>query len=576
MQEFLQNPLATGGKSAEVDEFPLLIEPQLVNLKFAEHLFSTEGMTMMASLRMPQFGESRFRVRLQSVLIAVLAGIPFVAAAASAPASAGAGQSSSGRLSLESIRQHLSMNRGTWRAGRTGVSDLDRAEQRRLLGAPLSDVRTNGNYGKSTRVLEEGLPEKLDWRNVNGLDYVSPVKNQGRCGSCVAFAASSTFETQLNIATQSVAHAWTFSPQHLFSCGGGSCDMGWFPSSAMDSLLDDGIPEEACFPYKSGALGEDMSCRQTCTDAKTRSLKAELRVRSKPVVGASIDEVKKALLNGPLMTSMKVFKDFYFYTGGVYRHQKGGIVGGHAVMIIGWNNEDRAWIVRNSWGTDWGEQGDFRIAWDDPSGVGGLFFGMQASKGFAAPVLEGLADARTLRSPVELTLRGHNLSVASATLEIRGSSKPALVSKPFNPEGKLLFSPAEFEDGIYTVQARALLTDGSQRISHAHIVYLRNGPASASIKIERMKPNMNVWDKIVPQFAVTSKPVPLAMVRYKIENSKGVIVRVRHTDHTADKVAMSFNPQSLPVGAYTLVAEAVSDENEVLASDRVPFNIIER
>ncbi|NBW80862.1 hypothetical protein EBR21_03825, partial [bacterium] len=238
-------------------------------------------MTKMVSWQTLRFDESRLGSRFKSILIAAVAGIPMIASAApatsansAAPASGSAVNSSSGRLSLESIRQHLALNRGSWRAGRTSVSDLDTAEQKRLLGAPLSDVRTNGNYGKSTRVLEEGLPEKLDWRSMNGLDYVSPVKNQGRCGSCVAFAASSTFETTLNIATQSVAHAWTFSPQHLFSCGGGSCDTGWFPSSAMDSLVDDGIPEEACFPYKSGALGEDMSCRQSCTDAKARSLKA--------------------------------------------------------------------------------------------------------------------------------------------------------------------------------------------------------------------------------------------------------------------------------------------------------------
>jgi len=479
------------------------------------------------------------------------------------------------QFTIESVRTHLAKNKATWRAGRTSVSDLDPSEQKRLLGAPLSDVRTDGLYGQSTRVLEDALPEKLDWRSVNGLDYVAPVKNQGRCGSCVAFAAASTFETQLNIVTQSIARGWNFSPQHLFSCGGGSCSSGWFPASAMDSLAGQGVPEEACFPYKSGALGEDLSCRQTCSDSKSRSLKAEMRVRSKLLGGASIDDVKKALLNGPLMTTMKVFNDFYFYTGGVYRHQKGGISGGHAVMIVGWNNEDRAWIVRNSWGTDWGEQGDFRIAWDDPSGVGGTFFGMQPPKGFAAPVLEGLADAKTFRSPVELTLRGHNINISSAVLEVRGGAKSALVTRHFDASGKIVFNPAEFEDGIYTVQARALLSDSTQRISHAHVIYVRKGPASASIKIARIKPNMNVWDKIVPEFVVSSQPVPLAQIRYKVENAKGVIVRVRRTEHTADKVAMSFNPEGLPVGPYTMVAEAVSDDDEVLASDRVSFNVTE-
>lgn len=480
------------------------------------------------------------------------------------------------RLTHDSLQKLLTEKKVSWRAGRTSVSDLDFSEQKRLLGAPLDEVLTNGDYGKSARVWEDALPEKFDWRDVNGLDYVTAVKNQGRCGSCVAFAADSTFETQLNIVTQSLFHGWNFSPQHLFSCGGGACDRGWFPASAVQFLTQDGIPEEACFPYKSGALGDDIACKKTCSDAKPRSLKAELRARSKPLVGASVDEVKRALLNGPLLTTMKVFEDFYLYAGGVYRHQKGGPVGGHAVMLIGWNNESRAWIVRNSWGTDWGEKGDFYIAWDDPSGVGGAFFGVQPKKDFSGVVLEGVRDERTIRQPVELILRSQNMSFVSANLEIRGGAGSTLISRPFTQEGKMNFDPQELADGIYTVQARAQLSDGTQRISQARIIYIRKGPATATIKIDRMTPNMNVWEKIVPHFIVTSQPVPLSKIRYQIRNEKGEIVRTRNAEHTADKVAMSFNPLGIPVGRYVMVAEAVSDDDVVLASDRISFNIIER
>jgi len=463
-----------------------------------------------------------------------------------------------------------------WRMGRTSVSELDTQEKKRILGAPLDDVRTDGAYGLSTRVWEDALPQKFDWRNSDGLDFVSPVRNQGRCGSCVAFAASSTFETQMNIVTQSVARGWGFSPQHLFSCGGGSCDMGWFPGNAMDFLSKKGIPEEACFPYASGALGIDISCKKSCMDANPRSMKAIVRVKSKPVRGASVDEVKQALLNGPLTTTMKVYNDFYAYTGGVYRHQTGGMLGGHAVMIVGWSNEDRAWIARNSWGSDWGEQGDFRIAWDDPSGVGGSFFGVQPVGEFSGIVLEGVAEQRSVRKAAEFNLRSQNVNLVSAVLEVRGSGTAPLQSRPFSSDGKVLFNPQEFSDGIYTVQARAQLVDGSQRISQAKIIYVRNGSASATIKIERMKPNMNVWEKIIPQFVVSSQPIPLSAIRYKVLNAKGVIVRVRQTEHTQDRVAMSFNPEGLPIGRYTMLAEALSDENEILASDSLEFNVIAR
>jgi hypothetical protein len=466
--------------------------------------------------------------------------------------------------------------RPTWRSGRTSVSDLSLQDKQRLLGAPVSDVLTGGTYGMTSKVWEDVLPESFDWRNSDGLDFVAPVKNQGRCGSCVAFAASSTFDTQMNIVTRSAAQAWSFSPQHIFSCGGGSCAMGWFPQSALDFLSRKGVPEEACFPYVSGATGADYSCKKTCADAGTRSVRAQLRVKNQSLKAASVDEVKRALLNGPVTSTMKVYDDFYSYTGGVYYHQKGAMLGGHAVMIVGWNNLDKAWIARNSWGKDWGEQGDFRISWTDPSGVGGSFFGVEPAGEFAGLVLEGVTDRHTLRKPAELILRSPNISPVSAVLEIRSSASGNTLQRTFTGQGSLVFNPSEFADGIYTLQARAQLPDGSQRISQAKLIFVRNGPMTASIKIDKMKANMNVWETIVPQFIVSSQPVPLARVRYKILNSAGTIVRVRYTEHSADRVAMSLNPKGLPLGTYTLLAEAVNDEDAVLASDSLQFNVIER
>ena len=463
-----------------------------------------------------------------------------------------------------------------WRSGRTAVSDLSLHDKQKMLGAPVSDVLTGGDYGLSSKVWENALPEVFDWRNHDGLDLVTPVKNQGRCGSCVAFAAGSTFNTQMNIVTRSAALAWSFSPQHLFSCGGGSCAMGWFPQSALDFLSRKGVPEEACFPYVSGATGADFSCKKTCTDAGVRSVRAQLRVKNQSLKAASVDEVKRALLNGPLTSTMKVFDDFYSYTGGVYYHQKGAMLGGHAVMIVGWNNLDKAWIARNSWGKDWGEQGDFRIAWNDPSGVGGSFFGLQPEGEFAGLVLEGVADQRVLRKPVELILRSQNISPVSAVLEIKGPASGAVLQRTFADNGTLSFDPSEFADGIYTIQGRARLSDGSERISQAKIIYISRGTVSASIKIDKMKPNMNVWETIVPHFVVSSQPVPLSRVRYKILNSSGAIVRVRYTEHTADRVAMSLNPKGIPVGSYTLLAEAITDEDVVVASDSLQFNVIDR
>jgi hypothetical protein len=460
----------------------------------------------------------------------------------------------------------------------TKISDLPREEKVRMLGAPLSEVRTDGSYGLSLNSLESAFPESFDWRSVKGIDYVSPVKNQGRCGSCVAFAAASTFETQLNIETNSVLHGWDFSTQHLFSCGGGSCSSGWFPGSAAQFLIKKGVPEFACFPYLSGALGKDFECKQSCSDSKLRSQKASLRTRSKAMRSASVDEVKAALMGGPLMTTMRVYDDFYSYSGGVYRRKEGPLLGGHAVMIIGWSNSEKAWIARNSWGTDWGDKGDFKIAWDDVSGVGSSFWGFQSESQSSAVVLEGLKDTQVVTNPTRLVGRFHNLAVVDAQLEFSRSGN-TVHTLPMSDSGEFILDPKDLIEGAHTVQIRARVGTGesaSERISQAKLFYILRSKPEASIQIERMKSGMNVWETIVPVFAVSSRPIPLGAVQYRITNASGDEVRRRRTEHTSDRVGMSLSPRGLAMGRYTLIAEALSSNNEVLASTSLDFNIIEK
>lgn len=462
-----------------------------------------------------------------------------------------------------------------WQAGETGVSGLSLDEKRQLAGIPLKEVQIGENFGRHNQLLENSLPAKWDWRLHDGVDLVAPVKNQGRCGSCVAFAAISTMETQFNISTNSPTLPWSFSPQHLFACGGGSCDQGWMPGQAVDFLNTLGVPDGACFPYSSGALGEDLSCNKSCGDAKGRSFKAALRVRSKPILGASVDEVKQALIAGPVIATMKVFEDFYFYKSGVYRHVKGKTVGGHAVTIVGWSNADQAWIVRNSWGTDWGLNGDFLISWDDRSGIGATFYGLEPDQKFVGISLEGVRDRQFIRGSVSLFMRSHGLKIGSATLEINSPSKAASVFQ-FDSNGEVNIDSATLSDGIYTVKARARAIDGSgERVSQTYLIFVHNQQATADLQIKRMTPNMNVWEPIVPQFAISSFPVPLAAVRYRVENDQGQTVYSRSAPHTADLLGISLNPGNLSVGHFKLIGEAVSDDGKILASDEVPFNVIE-
>jgi len=75
-------------------------------------------------------------------------------------------------------------------------------------------------------------------------------------------------------------------------------------------------------------------------------------------------DIKKELIaHGPIQTGFSVYEDFLQYTGGVYKHTSGGFLGGHSVILVGY--ESGAWIAQNSWGVNWGEKG--------PSGTGGYF-----------------------------------------------------------------------------------------------------------------------------------------------------------------------------------------------------------
>jgi len=201
------------------------------------------------------------------------------------------------------------------------------------------------------------LPTHFDWRQQNGYNWMTPVKNQGGCGSCVAFGAVGALEGQLKIQANKPSWNIDLSEQHLFSCGGGKCSMGWYLSSALNYLQQYGTPDEACSPYKA----TDAACSGSCSDWQSRAYK----IASWSWVSTSPEAIEAALQNGPLLARFDVYYDFFSYTGGVYHHTSGNLAGGHAIAIVGYDSVERYWIVKNSWGSGWGESGYFRIGFGE-------------------------------------------------------------------------------------------------------------------------------------------------------------------------------------------------------------------
>jgi C1A family cysteine protease len=220
-----------------------------------------------------------------------------------------------------------------------------------------------------------GAPTQYDLRNVGGTDYTSPVWNQGGCGSCVSFGVSAVLET-----TYARSHSnqkIDLSEAHLFYCHaaseGRTCANGWWPENAIKKARDIGVTTEPHFPYVDSQQSCNLQWAWSMDLAKAVGyVKCDTPAKMKDWIST----------RGSITGCFNVYQDFFSYRSGVYRHVTGGLAGGHCVEIIGYDDAQRCWICKNSWGQNWGEGGYFRIAYGQcnienysgPWGVTGVTF----------------------------------------------------------------------------------------------------------------------------------------------------------------------------------------------------------
>lgn len=192
-------------------------------------------------------------------------------------------------------------------------------------------------------------PPKVDWRNNNG-NFVTSVKDQATCGSCVAFATCATLESRALKKQNRPGRDIDLSESHLFSCGGGRCENGWNFEPALQQAHDVGVGLEADFPYEP----RNVACP---------NIPVAVKVPAWSKIAKSNARKHAIAQDGPVVAGMRVFSDFYSYSSGIYQHVTGTLEGLHAVSVVGYDDKEQYWIVKNSWRSDWGENGYVRIAY---------------------------------------------------------------------------------------------------------------------------------------------------------------------------------------------------------------------
>jgi KDEL-tailed cysteine endopeptidase len=261
------------------------------------------------------------------------------------------------KKSLQEIETHNADSTQTHQLALNHLSDYTTAEYKKMLGyKPHLKPATNG---KPKMLAAENLAADVDWRSKGA---VTGVKDQGQCGSCWAFSTTGSIEGARQIAGGDLT---SLSEENLVECSkqnhgckGGAMVLGFMYAEKSPLMTED------AYPYTSGT-GRSGSCKYEKSEGVGK-------VAGFEEVSKSTTQMKAAIMKGPVSVAVEADKTvFQHYRSGVITGRTCGTKLDHGVLAVGYGEEDGEayFLVKNSWGAVWGDEGYLKIGQDNVCGI---------------------------------------------------------------------------------------------------------------------------------------------------------------------------------------------------------------
>jgi len=268
--------------------------------------------------------------------------------------------------------QEYEQGKHTWYKGINQFSDMTSAELENSMGLIIPDNVEEMRAAYPAKPKQSTAPHNCDWRDKGAVGVIRNQHEPNWCGSCWAHAAIAALEGRQFIKDGSLSDG---SQQQLVSCVDSSydcngCNGGWY-DGAWKYIRDNaanGVDTFTSYPY----TGLDS----TCDTGKTSDNQDVAATCEGPGYTEKTEEaIMEAVGNdGPLAIAVNCMP-WIDYSGGIYEGDECTDNPTHAVTIVGYNNDDKYWLIKNSWGTGWGEEGYLRMRKDYtsmPYGMCGL------------------------------------------------------------------------------------------------------------------------------------------------------------------------------------------------------------